>query len=103
MGIWCQNDVVSTSMRRNHVASTLIRRHFYVMCPLGWYADGVAAHRVLFVVLPCLKLRGENFLFHGKVALTLFKPGTRFWTDANGADPVQTPLKAAFDHGLHGC
>ena len=28
MGIWCQNDVVSTSMRRHHVASTLIRRHF---------------------------------------------------------------------------
>ena len=35
VGIWCQNDVVSTSMRRHHVASTLIRRHFYVMCPLG--------------------------------------------------------------------
>ena len=35
MGIWCQNDVVSTSMRRNHVASTLIRRQFYVMRPLG--------------------------------------------------------------------
>ena len=33
-GIWCQNDVILTSMRRNHVASTLIRRHFYVMCPL---------------------------------------------------------------------
>ena len=28
VGIWCQNDVVSTLMRRNHVASTLIRRHF---------------------------------------------------------------------------
>ena len=27
-GIWCQNDVVSTSMRRHHVASTLTRRHF---------------------------------------------------------------------------
>ena len=26
-GIWCQNDVVSTSMRRDHVASTLTRRH----------------------------------------------------------------------------
>ena len=26
--IWCQNDVVSTSMRRDDVASTLIRRHF---------------------------------------------------------------------------
>ena len=26
-GIWCQNDVVSTLMRCNHVASTLIRRH----------------------------------------------------------------------------
>ena len=28
VGIWCQSDVVSTSMRRHHVASTLIRRHF---------------------------------------------------------------------------
>ena len=35
VGIWCQNDVVSTSMRRNHVASTLIRRHFCTKCPLG--------------------------------------------------------------------
>ena len=39
VGIWCQNDVVSTSMRRNHVASTLIRRHFHVMCPLGSQFD----------------------------------------------------------------
>ena len=30
-----QNDVVSTSMRRDHVASTLIRRHFNVVCPRG--------------------------------------------------------------------
>ena len=30
-----QNDVVSASMRRDHVASTLIRRHFAVVCPLG--------------------------------------------------------------------
>ena len=37
--IWCPNDVVSTSMRRNHVASTLIRRHFYVICPLGNVSD----------------------------------------------------------------
>ena len=35
VGIWCQNDVVSTSMRRDHVASTLIRRHFHTICPLG--------------------------------------------------------------------
>ena len=46
-GIWCQNDVVSTSMRRDHVASTstrrhfghvastLTRRHFGTSCPLG--------------------------------------------------------------------
>ena len=38
-GIWCQNDVVSTSMRRNHVASTFIRRHLYVMCPAGVYCQ----------------------------------------------------------------
>ena len=31
-----QNDVVSTSMQRDHVASALIRRHFNVACPLGW-------------------------------------------------------------------
>ena len=35
VGIWCENDVVSMSMRRYHVTSTLIRHHFYVMCPLG--------------------------------------------------------------------
>ena len=30
-----QNDVVSTSMRRDHVASSLIRRQFNVVCQLG--------------------------------------------------------------------
>ena len=46
VGIWCQNDVVSTLMRRqhdvvstlmrrHHIASTLIRRHFGTKCPLG--------------------------------------------------------------------
>ena len=30
-----QNDVVSTSMQRDHVASTLILRHFNVVSPLG--------------------------------------------------------------------
>ena len=34
VGIWCQNDVVLTSMRRHHVASTSIRRHFDTKCPL---------------------------------------------------------------------
>ena len=34
-GIWCQNDVILTSMRRDDVASTLIRRHFGTKCPLG--------------------------------------------------------------------
>ena len=29
------NDVVSASMRRHSVASTLIRRHIYVLCPPG--------------------------------------------------------------------
>ena len=28
VGIWCQNDAVSTSVRRHHVSSTLKRRHF---------------------------------------------------------------------------
>ena len=33
-----QNDVVPTSMRRDHVASTLIRRHFNVVCPLARFS-----------------------------------------------------------------
>ena len=33
--IWCENDAVLTSMRRDHVASTLIQRHFGTKCPLG--------------------------------------------------------------------
>ena len=34
VGIWYKNDVISTSMRRHYVASTVKRRHFYVICPL---------------------------------------------------------------------
>ena len=34
-GTWRKNDVVLTSMRRDDVASTLIRRHFGTKCPLG--------------------------------------------------------------------
>ena len=43
VGTWCQN-VVSTSLRRNHVVSTLVRRHFYVMFPLG----GICASSDIF-------------------------------------------------------
>ena len=39
-GIWCENDVGSTSMRRHHVASTLIRRHSGTKCPLGICLNG---------------------------------------------------------------
>ena len=35
MSIWCQNDVVSSSMRRHDVASTLNMTSFYVMFSLG--------------------------------------------------------------------
>ena len=33
-----KNDVVLTSMRRNYVASTFIRRHFGTLCPLGSFS-----------------------------------------------------------------
>ena len=41
MGIWCQNDVVLTSMRRDDVALTFIRRHFSTKCPPGrdWFPE----------------------------------------------------------------
>ena len=43
--IWCQNDVVSTSMRCHIVASTLIQHFVYTMCPLG--AIPLDAHEAL--------------------------------------------------------
>ena len=49
MGIWYQNDVVSTSIRRNHVAPTLIRRHFYAMCPLGTAIVAAIITIILFI------------------------------------------------------
>ena len=33
-GTWCKNDVISTSVRRDYVASTSIRRKFGTKCPL---------------------------------------------------------------------
>lgn len=34
-GHMCQNDVLSTSIGRDDVASTSMRHHFYAMCLLG--------------------------------------------------------------------
>ena len=54
-----QNDVVSTSMRRDHVASTLIRRHFNVVCPLGYVLlyKRMYFHTILYTVSRYLKVQ----------------------------------------------
>ena len=54
VGIWWQNDVASTSMRRNHFASTLIRRHF------ASNARGVEAEHHCFR----LTTKERNYLRH---------------------------------------
>ena len=38
-GTCCLNDVVLMSMRCRYVASTLVRRNFFVMYPLGVYLN----------------------------------------------------------------
>ena len=45
-----QNDVVSTLIRRDHVASTLLRRQFYVVCPLGFQSIGLLVHERKFKI-----------------------------------------------------
>ena len=45
-GRWRQNDVVLTSMRRHHVATMSIRRHFDVICPLGAYLICITGTRL---------------------------------------------------------
>ena len=68
VGKWCQNDIVSTSMRRHDVASTLIGRHFYVMFPLGKRSERkLEAHLVHLLHLHFDDVRGdvkENINFH---------------------------------------
>ena len=49
-GIWCQNDVELTSMRRDDVASTLIRRHFGTKCPLGNFPVKIQIGLIPFIV-----------------------------------------------------
>ena len=46
-GTWHENEVVLTSMRRDDVASTLIRRHFGTKCPLGRCFMGEGSFQVL--------------------------------------------------------
>ena len=57
VGIWCQNDVVSMSMRRNHVASTLIRRHLW-------------AYVLQLFTLPVVPLVGYGFYDGGTTWLS---------------------------------
>ena len=54
VGIWCQNDVVLTSMRRDDVASTSIQRHFDTKCPLGFFSHIEPVPGCHAPVLPCL-------------------------------------------------
>ena len=72
MGIWCENDVVLTSMRRDYVASTLIRRHFGTKCPLGMIVS-ISRNRLTVCVIHCGILTvvyytsiWSIFLKHGK-------------------------------------
>ena len=53
-GIWCENDVVLTSMRRDDVASTLIRCHFRTKCLLGCLDFTVCAS--VFCPVDCAKM-----------------------------------------------
>ena len=77
MGIWCQNDVVSTSMRRNHVASTLIRRHFKscarweesacLICKIKWGGLNVLQNVVVLIYSqPELIISSTAIYIHNK-------------------------------------
>ena len=47
VGIWCQNDVVSMSMRRLHVASTLIQVIFMSCARWGMICTGLDLNYIL--------------------------------------------------------
>ena len=82
VGIWCQNDVVSTSMRRDHVASTLIPRHFHTKCPLG------RSH--IWIVL----IQGSKY---EAIKVVPFRKSA----EKNGNVPIQaTPVSFVSDSGI---
>ena len=59
VGIWSQNDVALTSIRRHHVASTFIL-HFLVMCPLGSdYND--SCNRVFIINIVMIRMRSFTY------------------------------------------
>ena len=60
-GTWRKNDVVLTSMRRDYVASTSIRRHFGTKCPLEDKSFPMVDGILLLTVLVFI----PNSLSHG--------------------------------------
>ena len=46
VGMWCQNNVVSTSMRHDHV--DVDTTSFFVMCPLGTLAQHLKVYRLIY-------------------------------------------------------
>ena len=87
VGIWCPNDVVSTSMRRDHVASTLIRRHFNTKCLLGCLYDFA-----MLVTMPPLLPR----LMTSKGASTTLPLRQRIWSYASSA-PTTMQMRSYYD------
>ena len=70
MGIWGQNDVVSTSMRRHYVASTLIRRHF-TSCA-RWVCSGGAQDKEA-ELRHCMPNVSLYFCIRGKFEIAVFE------------------------------
>ena len=75
-GIWCENDVVLTSMRRDYVASTLIRRHFDTKCPLGLVLP--SGHKfilaLVYVETRILAINFPNATWEGYRLISLMQP-----------------------------
>ena len=71
-GIWCQNDVALTSMRRDDVASTLIRRQFLTKCPLGWLMVALTVITTVFDWLNDVTDIRHNALSSNKTASVFY-------------------------------
>ena len=79
VGIWCENDVGSTSMRRHHVASTLIRRHFCTKCPLGYLSLAYYFRFIGTHTFYATFIKKDNFLFMTSCLLPLVTEPFQKW------------------------
>ena len=102
MSILCQNDVVSTLMRRNHIAAMLMLPHFYVICLLGGV---ITCSTQLFFIPPDGKKKSlaPNISYYGVCVPLLLKSCPEYKILTSSSMRVQIEILSVDKISIHTC